>query len=514
MRREAARTLHTLSRAYQRGIEDLDYEVLVYENGSSPDQVLGEDFVRGFGPEFRYVDLGADATPSPTLALNRGIAESRGETVALMIDGAHVLSPGVLHFGMQGSRAYAPAVVAVQQWYVGPGQQPDMMIEGYDQTMEDRLFAEIAWPDDGYRLFEVAHFIGGRDWFDGLWESNCVFVPRKLLEQVGGFDDTFSMPGAGYANLDMYERLAATPGVRVATVLGEASFHQLHGGTTTNLSPVDDRKTRVSSYSAHYEELRGRPFLGPEQRMHYVGSMTKASRRTKPRRMTTDRFKAMVGTDPDGRPERDVPLPEELRSTMIDAVWQSGAWKQGTWLGAPVHKLPTDLMAYQELLSQVRPDVVVETGTGNGGRAYFLASICDLLGTGRVISVDPKESQHRPPHERITYLVGQPIDDDVVARIHELAGPSPHGLVILGSRRAKVRTLMEFGHYEPLVRPGSYVVIEETMVNGRPAWPGFGPGPGEAVEQVLNTRSDFASDPAFERYGITFNPGGFLRRLG
>ena len=111
MRREAARTLHALSRSYQRDIEDLDYEVLVYENGSAPDQLLGEDFVRSFGPEFRYVDLGADASPSPTLALNRGIAASRGETVALMIDGAHVLSPGVLHFGMQGSRAYAPALV-------------------------------------------------------------------------------------------------------------------------------------------------------------------------------------------------------------------------------------------------------------------------------------------------------------------------------------------------------------------------------------------------------------------
>jgi cephalosporin hydroxylase len=85
--------------------------------------------------------------------------------------------------------------------------------------------------------------------------------------------------------------------------------------------------------------------------------------------------------------------------------------------------------------------------------------------------------------------------------------------VILGSRRAKVRTLMEFGQYESLVRPGSYLVIEETMVNGRPVWPGFGPGPGEAVAQVLNTRSDFAADPAFERYGLTFNPGGFLRRL-
>ena len=65
MKREAARTLHSLSRAYQQGIDDLDYEVIVVENGSAPDQKLGEEFVRSFGPEFRYLDLGADGDADP-----------------------------------------------------------------------------------------------------------------------------------------------------------------------------------------------------------------------------------------------------------------------------------------------------------------------------------------------------------------------------------------------------------------------------------------------------------------
>ena len=77
------------------------------------------------------------------------------------------------------------------------------MDDGYDQAYEDRLFEQIDWPTDGYRLFEIGHFIGDRDWFDGVWESNCMFVPRKLLEQVGGFDESFSMPGGGYANLEL-----------------------------------------------------------------------------------------------------------------------------------------------------------------------------------------------------------------------------------------------------------------------------------------------------------------------
>src|SRR5690348_5093609 len=70
MKREAARTLHSLSRSYQRGLEDVDYELIVVEIGSAPDQVLGEDFVRSFGKELRYLDLGAEATPTPVDALN------------------------------------------------------------------------------------------------------------------------------------------------------------------------------------------------------------------------------------------------------------------------------------------------------------------------------------------------------------------------------------------------------------------------------------------------------------
>jgi cephalosporin hydroxylase len=130
-----------------------------------------------------------------------------------------------------------------------------------------------------------------------------------------------------------------------------------------------------------------------------------------------------------------------------------------------------------------------------------------------VLSIDPKENPDRPEHDRITYLTGKPIAEDVVARAHEIVGESPNALVVLGSSRARVHTVWEFRHYSPMVRPGSYVIVEETMVNGRPVWAGFGPGPGDAVGQILNTNADFAADPAFERYGLTFNPGGFLRRL-
>jgi cephalosporin hydroxylase len=514
MRREAERTLHSLSRAYQRDVDEVDYEVIVVENGSDEDQRLGDAFVRSFGPEFRYVDMGNEATSSPVPALNRGISLSRGNALALMIDGAHVLTPGVLRYGIAALATYEPALVMTQQWYVGPGQQPDVMIAGYDQDFEDRrLFKEIEWPLEGYRLFDISHFIGDRDWFDGVWESNCVFVPRALLEQVGGFDEAFSMPGGGYANLELYERLGNSPEVRVATILGEGSFHQVHGGTTTNEDDADERRRRVAGYARGFEDLRGRGFRGPGKPLHYIGGMAPGARRTKARRRTAaNLFKAGAG-DPDGLPERPTPIPDDLAAEFTDALWRSLAWRDTTWLGHEIETLPTDLIAYQEILTRVGPDWIVDVRTGSGARALFLASVCELLGRGRVVSVDSKPRDDRPQHPRITYVTGEPMDADTVRQVHDMVGAPANAVLLLGARGTRQRILKELQAYEALVPVGSYVVIEDTIVNGHPVWPSFGPGPAEAIKTVINTRGDLAPDPTLQRYGVTFNPNGFLKRL-
>jgi cephalosporin hydroxylase len=514
MRREAQRTLHSISRSYQREIDDLDYEVIVVENGSSPEEWLGEAFVQSFGAEFRYLDLGADASPSPTDALNRGIAAARGRSIALMIDGAHVLSPGVLAFGMAGLRTYEPAVVAAQQWYVGPGQQPDMVDAGYDQEQEDALFERIQWPADGYRLFEISHFIGERDWFDGLWESNCLFVPRALLEQTGGFDDSFSMPGGGYANLELFERLGASPDVTVVSILGEGSFHQVHGGTTTNDGERVDRRSKLVGYGDHYRELRGRVHRGPAKPVHYVGALASPSaRRTRSRRLGAPAFNAgRVNNGTDGLPASAVLMPEDLRTAFVEAFWAGLSWRNSKWLGRSLPNTPTDLLVLQELVVEVRPDWIVETGTRTGGRALFLASICDLLGHGSVVSIG-EAGPGRPEHARITYVQEPTYEERAFARVREITGEHPHGLVILGSMSGAPRLIREFEGYAPLVRPGSYVVVENTIVNGHPVWPGYGPGPAEAVRRILATHPDFVADTSLEKHGLTFNPGGFLRRV-
>jgi cephalosporin hydroxylase len=512
MRREAARTLYSLSHRYQLGVEDLDYEVIVLENGSDPDQRLGEEFVRSFGPEFRYVDLGDEAQPSPAPALNRGIELAEGDAVALMIDGAHVLTPGVLRFAMLGLSTYSPAVVTTQQWYVGPGQQNEAVAQGYDRDFEDRLFDQIAWPTDGYRLFDIGHFIGDRDWFDNQWESNCIFVPRSQLEQAGGMDESFSTPGGGFVNLDFFERVANSPGVNLVTILGEGSFHQVHGGTTTNVAALAERSGLIDSYHDAYAELRGRRFVTPTKEMHYVGTLPDGARRTKARRMGAPvyfRQAHVEGTD--GRPPQPVPSPEELRTEFIDAFWRSKEWHSTTWSGKWMNKAPTDLFAYQEILHRVRPEWILETGTEGGGRALFLATICDLIGAGRVLSVDDRAVENPPEHERITYLRKDPTDPETAAAVRETIGDAKRVVVILGAAK-RDKLMASFEYYGQLVPVDSYLILEDTILNGHPVWTGFGPGPHEAAGAIISD-GDFEPDPSLERYGVTFNPSGFLKRV-
>lgn len=182
------------------------------------------------------------------------------------------------------------------------------------------------------------------------------------------------------------------------------------------------------------------------------------------------------------------------------------------WLGVRTDKCPLDLWIYQELLHELKPDLIVETGTAFGGSALYFASLCDLLGHGRVLTIDVQPQEGRPEHPRLEYYTGSSVAPETLAHVQRRAEGSSTVLVVLDSDHRKEHVLEELQLYAPVVTPGSYLVVEDTILNGHPVSPEFGPGPMEAVEEFLRTNPSFEADRGCEKLYLTFNPKGYLRR--
>jgi len=206
--------------------------------------------------------------------------------------------------------------------------------------------------------------------------------------------------------------------------------------------------------------------------------------------------------------------------TVVDAFHElyytraaENTWQNTRWLGITAFKCPLDLWIYQEIICEQSPDVIVECGTCLGGSALFLASLCDLLGRGRVLTIDLDAPEGKPQHPRITYLQGSSTAPETIARLRGLIGEHEKVLVILDSDHHRDHVLSELRLYAPLIRPGGYMIVEDTNINGHPVAPDFGPGPMEAVEAFLRENRDFAVDETREKFLMTFNPRGHLKRV-
>jgi cephalosporin hydroxylase len=195
-----------------------------------------------------------------------------------------------------------------------------------------------------------------------------------------------------------------------------------------------------------------------------------------------------------------------------DVLYGSDAWTEATWLGAQALKNPLDLWVYQEIMVETRPELVVETGTYRGGSALFLATICDSLGAGEVVSIDvePVRDDY-PAHPRITYLGGRSSTDPEVVEEIAARAEATRTLVVLDSDHSQAHVEAELAAYAPLVPVGCYVIVEDSNI-GR-VRKDLLPGPLEAIETFLAGTSEFEIDRAREKFLITFNPSGYLRRV-
>lgn len=187
-------------------------------------------------------------------------------------------------------------------------------------------------------------------------------------------------------------------------------------------------------------------------------------------------------------------------------------WKNTFWLGVSCQKCPLDLWVYQEIVFDLRPDVIIESGTGTGGSALFLASCCELIKNGRVITIDIEDQRVRPKHQRITYLSGSSTSEQIVKHLEQLINHTDKVIVILDSEHTKEHVLQELRIYSKLVTVDSFLIVEDSNVNGHPVMADFGPGPMEAITEFLKENENFIVDHTREKYYLTFNPCGYLKR--
>lgn len=271
MQRAAPRTLQSLTAAYQ-GVSPDTYEVIVVENGS--DQPLSKEQVEAFGPNFRYVAF-PEASPSPVKALNFGVRQAQGQMVGLMIDGARILTPGVLRYACRALQAYTNPVVSTLAWHLGSQLQRHAIQNGYSEQVEDDLLQQIGWPTEGYKLFDISTLAGAslKGWFLPIQESNCIFLLRRMYETLGGFDEQFDRPGGGFVNMDFYYRVCEHPSSELIVLLGEGSFHQIHGGIATNNADEQASQANDREWREQYKTIRGVDFEPSPRQPDYWGHL-------------------------------------------------------------------------------------------------------------------------------------------------------------------------------------------------------------------------------------------------
>lgn len=508
MQREAGRTLTSLSQGYQRGATDLDYEVICIDNGSDP--ALDPDWIASFGPQFRLFRPSRQL-PSPCAALNEAALQARGEYLAMMIDGAHLLTPGVFQEARLAWQEDAAAVVAVRHWFVG-GDQRWLAMAGYTREQEDRLFDRIRWPINGYDLFRIGAPIGENPepWFDGLSESNCLMLPTVLYDRIGGFDEAFDDAGGGFANLDLWRRASLAADGPLVSLVGEASFHQFHGGTTTNVGDTE-KDLRVRSYSNAYRALRGEDFVGIHRsslsfrgRMSSEFSTGVRQRTLLPMRLgITDRV----------RPgQLALHFDDGAQSHLQSVYAECGLQNDVRWLGLPTGVAPADLVSLQEIIHHIQPDAVIAVGAENGLIGFVDNLLHSLqIGTARILHINPPTPA--APAARTTVLHGPVTHDALLRRVHEWSTTAETVLVLHATGDSENFSLASLQAYGALVSYRSYLVCLGTLF-GQP-WLGYSSRQHlSTIREFTGGYSPFVVDRGMTRQLISTCPSGYLRKVG
>ncbi len=223
-------------------------------------------------------------------------------------------------------------------------------------------------------------------------------------------------------------------------------------------------------------------------------------------------------------PRTVIPLPEGwTRRQFVDRfilLWADtpkGLFKN-RWMGVRTLQNPFDAWVTQEILYEVQPDFVVECGTFEGGSALMWAMMLQEINPkGRVITIDiedqrPARAKRGIARRKVDFLLGSSTDPKIVAEVTQCV-KGKKVVVILDSLHTAKHVLNELHAYAPLVNVGSYVIVQDGVINGHPLPVATGPGPWEAVHEFMQDNPEFAIDRTRERLLVTNNPDGFLKRI-
>jgi len=216
----------------------------------------------------------------------------------------------------------------------------------------------------------------------------------------------------------------------------------------------------------------------------------------------------------------------------LRAGWDSKYAYSFTWLGRPIIQLPEDMIRIQEVIHTLRPDVIVETGVAHGGSLVFYASLCKVMGAGRVVGVDIEIRPHNrraieahPLASYITLIEGSSTAPQTVEQVRARVRAGETVLVLLDSCHTKEHVLAELAAYSPLVSPGSYVVAMDGIMEQVAGAPRTQPdwvwnNPKRAAEEFADANPDFQiEEPPFAfnegnvRGRVTYWPSAFIKRL-
>ena len=217
----------------------------------------------------------------------------------------------------------------------------------------------------------------------------------------------------------------------------------------------------------------------------------------------------------------------QVSSKFTEETIRAGYSYNFTWMGRPIIQYPQDMIAMQEIIWEIKPDLIIETGIAHGGSIIYYASILELIGKGEVLGIDIDIRDHNrieieshPMSKRITMLQGSAISEDIIEQIKPYAAGKKTVMVCLDSNHTHAHVLKELELYAPFVTVGSYLVAFDTIVEDLPAdlytdrpW-SVGDNPKTAVHEFLKANDDFVINKEIDnKLLVSVAPDGYMKRI-